>query len=279
MPAERTITPWSPSTSLIADEFHRGVGYTNWRPFGSGDYLLIYTISGQGHFVTSEGVFESRPGKAILYYPGEAQDYSTTSALGEWNLLWVHFMPKPHLQDQLSWPRNRYGLHCLLLNEGETRDEFHNALQRVVRLCHRRFVGAEELAAHALAEALLWAGTVLRRGGAPGMDPRIRRAIDFLSAGKTEPFSLPATASYSGISVSRLAFLFKRETGFSPHAYWERHRLQRATRLLRVTGLSVSEIAQEVGFNDPFYFTNRFRRFTGYSPTAYRDNPCRKTEF
>jgi AraC family transcriptional regulator of arabinose operon len=37
-----------------------------------------------------------------------------------------------------------------------------------------------------------------------------------------------------------------------------------------VTSLGIAEIAAQVGYDDPFYFTNRFRRHAGKSPTQYR---------
>jgi len=40
--------------------------------------------------------------------------------------------------------------------------------------------------------------------------------------------------------------------------------------MLRLTALTVTEIAAESGFANPFYFTNRFRRRHGISPTGFR---------
>jgi AraC family transcriptional regulator of arabinose operon len=54
--------------------------------------------------------------------------------------------------------------------------------------------------------------------------------------------------------------------------YVEARRIERATQLLRVTSLSVKQIAEQVGFESPFYFSLRFKKATGISPSAYRDN-------
>lgn len=43
-----------------------------------------------------------------------------------------------------------------------------------------------------------------------------------------------------------------------------------AKRLLTYENLSVKEVAYRLGFNDPFYFSNFFKKHTGYSPKSYR---------
>jgi YesN/AraC family two-component response regulator len=47
--------------------------------------------------------------------------------------------------------------------------------------------------------------------------------------------------------------------------------ISEAKRLLRYGNLSVKEVAYELGFNDPFYFSNFFKKFTRMSPKSYRE--------
>lgn len=47
--------------------------------------------------------------------------------------------------------------------------------------------------------------------------------------------------------------------------------LRRARHLLENTTLAVQEVADYTGFGSAFYFATRFKRFTGESPTGYRD--------
>ena len=58
--------------------------------------------------------------------------------------------------------------------------------------------------------------------------------------------------------------------GLSPKQYLLRRRLERAAFLLLHDAMSVSEIAQAVGFNYASNFSNAFIRFTGLSPSDYR---------
>jgi AraC-like DNA-binding protein len=52
--------------------------------------------------------------------------------------------------------------------------------------------------------------------------------------------------------------LFKQETGMPPIEYFLRLKMQKAGQLLSLTGLSVKEIAANVGISDPYYFSRLF---------------------
>ena len=150
------------------------------------------------------------------------------------------------------------------------REQFSGAMHRMIRVSRRELPGALDLAMNALEEALLWTRVGASKDGWVTMDARVRKAIDHLILHAREPFALSKVARHCGLSVSRLAFLFKRETGSSPQQFLERHRMQYSLQLLRLTSLSIAEIAGAVGYADPFYFSNRFRCFAGKSPSEYR---------
>jgi AraC family transcriptional regulator of arabinose operon len=73
-----------------------------------------------------------------------------------------------------------------------------------------------------------------------------------------------------GLSRSRFTVLFTQQLKMSPQAYFEAARLGRAAQLLRASHWSIGEIAEEVGYQSPFYFSTRFRRYFGTSPSHYR---------
>jgi AraC family transcriptional regulator of arabinose operon len=267
----RRETPHRLETDLNADEFRQGMKYNVWRPHGSGDWLLIYTAGGSGRITTPTGSFSVQPGEAILYAPTDYQDYRTEPEAKRWHLLWTHFLPKAPWHPWLQWPVNEAtGIRHITLERGEVRDSFARAMLRMIRVLRRRFSSAGDFAANALEEALLWAHLAAARGDWMRLDPRVRKGMDYLAANIRQPFHLETLARHCGLSVSRLAHLFKREAGTSPQQFFEQQRMRQASQLLRVTGLGIAEIAAEVGYDDPFYFTNRFRRHAGKSPTQYR---------
>lgn len=72
------------------------------------------------------------------------------------------------------------------------------------------------------------------------------------------------------MSYVQLYRKLKALTGITPVSYIRKYRLQVAMNLLRTTDMNVSEIAYEVGFNDPNYFSRVFKTEFGNSPLDYR---------
>ena len=260
----------APITELYCDKFRRGPSYATVRLRGTRDWLLIYTEAGSGRFVSASGMRDTAPGDALLYAPGDPQDYRTAGNCEKWQLLWVHFIPKPQCQIWLPWPVTAGGLRLLHFEKGDVRQAFRDSMIRMIRVSRRKIPGALDLAANALEEALLWANVAASKDRWLGMDPRVRKAIDYLVRDLRRPFLLENLARHCGASVSRLSHLFKQQTGSSPQQFIERHRMQHAVQLLRLTNLSIAEVATEAGYADAFYFSNRFHRYAGASPSEFR---------
>ena len=98
----------------------------------------------------------------------------------------------------------------------------------------------------------------------------LSKALDFMEAHYAEPLTLPLVAKAAGLSVSRLAHVFKAQVGMSVTAYLNMVRVNWARYYLTNSSLRVSETAFQVGFGNLSHFNHVFRRATGLSPTQYR---------
>ncbi len=263
-------------TDFNGDEFICDRHYEGWRPQGSGDWQLIYTKAGCGRITGPRGTADVQAGDVILWTPDDPQDYRTAPHAAKWHNLWCDFIPRPHLLLWLQWPQTEVGLKIITLKAGEVRRQFESALMEAIAARRRHFPGSLDFAFNALERALLWAGVAVSGDKWLAADERIRKAIDFMVIRLYEPFSLPKLARHSGLSISRFSFLFKQQTGLSPQQFLEWHRLKQARQLLRLTRMTVSEIAAQVGFNDAFYFSSRFHRFFGESPSEFRSQTSKK---
>ena len=240
------------------------------RPQGSKDWLLIYTLAGSGLYRFPGGDYHSRPHDVTLYRPGVFQDYQISPAARKWDVSFAHFLPKPEWLPWLSWPEKSPGLMLLSLPEPGLRRRVTLRLAEMIRLAAGSQARHEALGLNALEEVLLWCDSVNPRQAASQFDPRIRKAMDFLSAHAAEPFSEERLAQAAALSPSRLRHLFRVQAGDSPRHFLEQQRLRRARDLLALSRQTISEIALELGFASPFYFTLRFKKQTGESPRAFR---------
>lgn len=73
------------------------------------------------------------------------------------------------------------------------------------------------------------------------------------------------------ISESGFYQHFKEWAGVSPNEYRINMRISAAKSMLRNSAISIREIAAQVGFSDPYYFSRCFRRAVGVSPRAWRE--------
>jgi AraC-like DNA-binding protein len=77
-------------------------------------------------------------------------------------------------------------------------------------------------------------------------------------------------AEQVNLSTGYLSDLLKKETGLSAQDHIHRSIIEEAKNQLRQTNKSVSEVAYDLGFEYPQYFSRLFRRKTGLSPVEYR---------
>ncbi len=260
-------TPQVHNVTLIADEFRRGVRYHNWRPRGTSDWLLILSVAGMGQVESGHVTIPSEAGTVTLYQPGAPQRYFTDPGKRHWHLLWSHFRPRPHWGVWLNWPEVSRGLRSLKIDDPAVFREVRQAMLDTIRLARQPQAESLDLAVNAFERALLWINSA---NNTRALDERVRQAVELMAKNLHEPFALAGLARACGLSVSRLAHLFREQIGLPPQQYLEELRLQRAAQLLRSTGLRIGEIASESGYAGAFYFSARFHRKFGMSPSEYR---------
>jgi AraC family transcriptional regulator, arabinose operon regulatory protein len=263
----RVSAPHQTPSMIVTGHFREGPGYTTRRPRGTDDWLLILTVSGLGRCGFPGREIVTEPGDVVLYCPGAFHDYGVEGKLQRWELLWTHFHARPHWLEFLRWPEEFPGLMRLrlaaaLLPEAARRlGEAHQVATGGER--HR-----EMLAMNRLEDFLLWCDACNPRS--QGLDPRVRLAMDHVCRRLQQKLSLESLSAAAGLSVSRLAHLFRQQVGMTPQHFVETQRLDRAKQLLELTPRTIQTIAYDLGFENPFYFTLRFKRYTGLTPTAYR---------
>ena len=100
-------------------------------------------------------------------------------------------------------------------------------------------------------------------------DILVRKLIHFLQAHLAQAVSSEQIALHMGMNYKYLCEVFKKKTGMTIHLYHTRLRITESARLLRESTMNISQAAQRVGYQDPLYYSNVFKRMTGVSPSEY----------
>ncbi|MCG3146685.1 MAG: HTH-type transcriptional activator RhaS [Verrucomicrobiae bacterium] len=110
-----------------------------------------------------------------------------------------------------------------------------------------------------------------RRAAPPAISPPIREVVQHIEQNLTEPLNLPALAARAHLSASRFHGRFKAETGLPPREYIVRAKVEAAKAQL-AAGASVTAVAMHFNFPTSQYFATVFKRYTGQTPTAFRQH-------
>ena len=99
----------------------------------------------------------------------------------------------------------------------------------------------------------------------------VKQAKVYMGENVHKPLDMQQVAAHLKIGYSWFRRLFTQETGKSPNSYHMDLRIAKAMEMLRSTHTPIKEIAAQLGYENQYYFSNIFRKKTGFTPTGYRN--------
>ena len=263
---------WSPipaGEALVANRFHAGAQWRTWRPHGTSDWEILVSDRGAGRFGGPGGDLEAGPERVVLLRPGVVHDYGPAQGVRQWSVAWVHFQPRDEWLELLAWPEMAPGIMVIEVADVQERQRVLALLDEIAAIQRSPHRNRRRLAANLLEQILLRLDAYHPHAG-QRRDRHIATVVERILRGEGRRELL---ARAVGLSPSRLSHLFQREMGMSLPAFREGLRMERAALLLDSTAESIASVATACGYDDPFYFSNRFRRAKGMSPRAWRARP------
>lgn len=228
---------------------------------------LFYIVGGRGQFLIEDQIYPVSTSQLVIINPNVLHtEVSLNSQPLEYIVLGVDGI-------ELAIRDSDNGQFCLL-NPSESA-EISSCLRNILREMELKNTGYEDVC-QAFMEILIIrlmrninlsvpaesnALTANRQCAA------IRRYIDLHFK---EPLSLDQLAEESHMNKYYLSHSFKRQYGISPINYMINRRLEESKYLLAETDLSMSQIAQLLGFSSLSYFSQMFRKTQSVTPREYR---------
>lgn len=102
-------------------------------------------------------------------------------------------------------------------------------------------------------------------------DAPVLAAQHHIHAHPAEPHSIPSLSDRAGLTERTFLRRFQKATGLRPTDYVKRVRIMKARDALQLGDLSISLVAESVGYEDPNAFRKAFQSLVGLSPKAFRD--------
>ena len=231
------------------------------------DYYLIYLINGVGHYRFGGKLQPVSGGNIVIYQSFEEQDYFYLGS-EQAELYWIHFTGTAvgeQLQILGLTDRHIYQVgmqtECIQLFE-KIIHEIHVKNPRYHSFCISYLL---QLLSMFSRESLLQEKglRVLKKGD-------IENVIKKMQQEYQQDHSIGYYANSCNLSIYQFIRKFKSSMQLSPAKYIEKIRIDNSRELLTDTDLSVNEISNIIGFNDPFYFSKVFKKNTGLNPMAFR---------
>ncbi|GAA0410443.1 response regulator [Paenibacillus motobuensis] len=99
----------------------------------------------------------------------------------------------------------------------------------------------------------------------------ITKSKSYIDNNYHKDLSVEEVSEIAGLSISHFCMLFKQETGYTFLEYLTNYRIEKAQYILKNSHVKVYQVAPLVGYQDPRYFTQVFKKVTGRTPTEYRE--------
>lgn len=235
------------------------------RKNGRIDYHILYILSGNCYAIIDGKEYKVTEGHAAMYLPGQTQEYRFYKK-DKSESVWIHFTGtgcESYLREL-----ELYGKPTFEVGKGA---ELLAAVNSMIRTKSPKTAENENVSDGYLYIVL----ALMSRASKYGHErmkrfSEISKVITFIGENYKNALSVSEYAAMCHLSKSRFEHVFKEYTGTTPTGYIFKTRVEAAMRLLENTDLRISQIAEEVGFDDANYFTRIFKKYSGTSPVKYR---------
>ena len=200
-----------------------------------------------------------KPGDVIIIEPEHHYQYKSVENT---TYLWIHFTGLDAMHSSIKAlgqlnTKRQIGIH----------PEIKDCFQRLFREFMVNDAHASALSVCLLREILL---LTERYADVTKIKDIPLKAIDYLHSHFREEVSITYLAKIEQVSLTSLRCMFHSHTGVSPNTYLIMLRMDAACRMLTQTDIPICDIAAEVGYSDPYYFSRIFKKKIGKSPLRYR---------
>lgn len=226
--------------------------------------LILYVVNGTFTFVNRESRhITARAGDTVILDCYSPHEYYTSDTLES---LWVHVCGGDcrRLYNEIV-KANGQVLRC------KDTDYVKRLLSRIIDGMSSSTPPSESAVSLDIYKLFLELLNPLSTGTREAKnEDNIEVAKSYIFEHLSEKITVKELSAVARMSTSHFSRVFRQQTGFSPYDYVLTARLNRAKELLQKTDLSVSQIAEETGFNSEANFVYFFTTNAGISPGKFR---------
>jgi AraC family transcriptional regulator of arabinose operon len=242
-------------------------GHFTYRKKGLAENFIFYCVDGHGWYKIENERYEVGPNEFFILPQNKEHAYGSDETR-PWSIYWIHF-------GGTSLP----DFNTMQIVRDHFKPAYIKASDTIVALFNKIYQTLEtgySIDNLTFSNLCLSHYLTLFLYNAKHFDASVTKsdiisdAIRHMQENINSNITLQDLCSHFHYSPSRFSSLFKQRTGYSPIDYFIQLKMQKASQLLDFTDQSIKDVAFTFGFDDPYYFSRRFRKTIGVSPKKYR---------
>jgi len=248
--------------------YPKAEGHYTYRKKGLPENFLFYCVDGSGWYKIGNKEYKVQP-NSFFILPAQVEHAYGSDEKHPWTIYWIHFGGEElKFLNELQVVEKHFQPGYVKANEltAQLFNKIYKTLELGYSIDNLLFVN---LNFRHLLSLFLYNGRHFENAVSEKND-FVEAAIRYMQEHINENISLNELCAHYNYSVSRFSSLFKQKTGYAPIDYFIQMKMQKASQELDFTDQSIKSIAITLGFDDPYYFSRRFRKIIGVSPKKYR---------
>lgn len=237
------------------------------RKKGIKEHILIYCIDGNGIIHTRDKNYELYPNTFFIIDAHEAHSY-WASKEDPWSIYWLHFGG----HRSLEFKQYFHKIISIDRSKNSRIEDRINLFNEILTSLESGFsknnIEYANLCLNSLLASFFYWDTYRAVKGIKSSDP-VDKSILFMQKNIGEDLKIRDISFHVNLSESHYSKLFKNKTGSSPLDYFINLKMQEAIRLLTNRSMRIKEVAYNLGYNDPCYFSRIFSKHIGANPRSF----------
>ncbi|MBC7889887.1 MAG: helix-turn-helix transcriptional regulator [Ferruginibacter sp.] len=259
-----------PKNQQYPYKHHPAHHYFNWNNGRIlNEYQLIYIAGGEGLFESSSMPEKKvTEGAVMILFPGEWHRFKPDTATG-WDEYWVGF--KGDIINNLV-KKNFFVPEEALLQIG-LKEAMIILFTEIIEQTKSEKTGYQPLISGAVLHLLGYIHSMVKQKIFENenlVEFTVNKARILLRTRIDEDIAMQKIAEELKVSYAWFRKMFKLYTGIAPQQYFIQLKIEKAKMLLSNPVKSIKEVAYELNFDSPFYFSKLFKEKVGMSPDQYK---------
>lgn len=237
-----------------------------WGPGIRDHYLIHYVISGKGFYRINRHTYELRAGDTFLVYPNTEVLYYAAE-YDPWEYAWVGFTGS---DASIILKATDFSPENPVIPNTPLGNAIHRQILHIYDARGGKFEHAVEMTGRLYTMLALFMHGAVCQNVQNSSNTYVQKGIEYITSNYSYSITVEDIASYVGVSRSHLFRSFETVLGKSPKEYLTDFRIKQACYLLEHSELSITAIANSLGFDNSLYFSKTFHRKKGMAPKEFR---------